>query len=336
MANRGTLILVPGFLGSELRYPVPFTQRQLTVWLDYARLIAGGWRLLELPAPLLPLVAGPALTQFYGPLIDRLSFAGWTVQSAELDWRETIQADGNRLAMQIRRAWFDGHGEPVSLIGHSRGGLVMRAALQTLQLAGQLAFVGNCVGLAVPHQGSLGAAALLGGWQETKLLVYALLAVSQTLLAGGWPKVELNRVISTWPGAYELLPRPGSTWLQPNEVFAVYSVINYTIHGLPLNPAYLAGGRDNWATRPEAPAEVPWIDLVGFGFDTPVGLATQPAELQHPAGYRFSLLGDGVVQVDAARQTGRAFQQFRTDHQGICQHGPALDRAASWLAEGVT
>lgn len=329
MAARGTVVVVPGFCGSELRASA-FGLRH-TVWLDYATMLAGGWRLLASQG-IIPLSAGPPLGAYYGLLTQRLERHGWRVASPRIDWRRPIAENGQVLAAAVRQL-AQNHGGPIHMIGHSRGGLVMRSALQVLGASGDLGLVGRCVGMGVPHQGSLAAAALLGGWQSTKILLYSLLAISEGVLAGGYRRVELNAIIAGWPATYEILPRPGSSWLNPDELAAVYSTGNYSNHGLPINGALLAAALGAWLSLPEAPASVPWVDLAGVGFDTPTGVA-DPTRLNSTAGMRWSLLGDGAVHREAARQAQHGWAELRTSHDRLPQDGLAIDAAHQWLIGG--
>lgn len=323
----GTVILVPGLLGSELRASAfPFLTP--TIWLNYARLIAGGWRLLALQG-VIPLTAGPPLQAYYGPAIERLGQRGWRVVGAQLDWRRSLFADGSTLAALIRTYWAL-TGQPVHLVCHSRGGLVARAALQILDEAGHLAFVGRVVGLGVPHRGSLSAAQLLGGFQSSKLLLYALLSVGDAVLSGGYPNVELNAIIAGWPSVYELLPQPG--WLAGWEQAVLYDSAYYAPQ--PYQQSLATTAEAAWETLPEAPSAVAWLDLYGTGVDTPMGLIA-PVRLTSSAGYRYGLIGDGVVPVVSAAQEDHPAEAWqRVSHDQLPQDGRVLDRVHAWLMGG--
>src|SRR5262249_27527507 len=158
-------------------------------------------------------LGGSPLHQYYGPTIDFMSRFGWRVVSPPLDWRLPIAVNGGALVALIRA---EGALGPVSILAHSRGGLVARYALRILARTDQLWTVARGGGLGVPHQGTLNAVALLGGWELTVRALVNLLQISESFLQGGWPTVELNRVISTWPTVYELMPMPGNGWLDPD------------------------------------------------------------------------------------------------------------------------
>lgn len=322
----GSVVLIPGIAGNQLVRRLLFGRFNSIVWLDYAALSAGGWRLLALDEGE-QLIPGAPLPAYYGPLCDRLRGHGWQVYAPSIDWRRPISLSVVAVADYLQ-AWVPA---PWYLLGHSRGGLLLRSLLLELAARSQLDRVARCAALGCPHQGSLSGVALLGGWQRTKLLTYALLSISETLLAGGYRRPALNAVIATWPSVYELLPRPGSTWLPAEDVDAVYTAANYIHHGLPLYPGLLTAGRASWSTRPEAPDDVPWLDVVGTGVPTPTSL-TDPARLNSPASMGWSEDGDGTVPAIAAVQGDHPWIAYRgVSHDALPQDGRVIDAVSAWF-----
>lgn len=320
----GTVILVPGFCGSSLSIRGP-GRSSLEVWLCYSTLTAGGWRWLAADHTGRDLQPGLPLWEYYGTLASYLGDRGWAVQSARQDWRLPLIQDAYLLCARIREI---SSLEPVHLVGHSRGGLVMRAALAELGRTGELARVGRCVGIGVPHQGSLAAAALLAGWDSTALRIGALLAIGGQALYGGWPRADLDRVIRTWSAVYQLLPRPTSTVWSAETVERLHTPQTWIAAGIDIDGLHLLSSRDNWTATPEAPASVPWTDIAGFGADTPLGVGNW-LDLRRPSSMLFGLTGDGAVPTVAAHQAAHPFRSIRATHDGLVYNAVVL----SWVDE---
>lgn len=301
----GTCLIVPGIAGSELYVaPGSWPHPQVQVWLAPGTLLVGGWRALELgpdgvspPSFLFPRLVGRGpLGAYYRVLASELGKAGWIVSWPDQDWRGQIQNDAARLVATIRDYAVAG---PVSIVAHSRGGLVTRAALALLEQSGQTNLVARVVGLGVPHQGSLAAAQLLGGWDETITLLYRLLLIAPNILALGFPSWDLLRIARTWPAVYELLPQPGARWVNPSDVQRLYEPSSWSSFGAPISGPWLSAAYTRWAALPTLPAGTTWINVVGYGVETPVSLTAAP--LTERGGQLVAPAGDGVVVEQSAR-----------------------------------
>lgn len=335
--STGSIVLVPGFAGCELVTPPSFfgLGPPLKVWLNYAGLPAGMWRWLKLKAdgrtPDFPGVGainprGP-LGSYYGTISVQLAARGWRVIGAQLDWRELLALDGQRLAETIIATAVDG---PVNLVAHSRGGLVTRVALSILSQSGQLGKVSRVVGLGVPHSGTWEAAGLLSGWQMWSRLVRNLLeavpgSLAGDLLFGGW-----QDVVTTWPAIYQLLPAPFASGVSPDALSALYDPAQWAAVGHPVSAAWLDVAHQTWPALPPSPVSVPWLDVIGTGFST----AIYP-RLPHPPAKStdlvYSTAGDGVVPAAWAVQAGRAQYAARVDHSALVVDGRVLSAVDGWL-----
>lgn len=335
------VVLVPGIGGCEL-YTSPSTvlvgsQR---VWLGYRALLAGFWRVLGLapdglspPNPLYPsLAAGPPLPSYYGICSDWLSSRGWTVFGASLDWRGSIVRDAALLVDTIRTASATG---PVRILAHSRGGLVTRQALAFLDAQGELGRVLQVIGLGVPHQGALGPAAILGGWDRFAALVRGLLEIAPKVLVGGYSWLELQAVFASWPGLYQLLPMPGSTWTDVATIDTAYDPATYSAAGLPASATWLAAGRASWSTLPPSAPSIPWIDVNGAGIPTPISIPN-PLLLPLAGTFATTTVGDGTVTELSARQPGRKWIATPTAHGALPSDGRLLDVVDQVMRDGLT
>lgn len=335
-----TIIVVPGISGSELHtvsgyYP----WSGLRVWVGYAALAAGAWRVLGL-APdgvspesvLYPAIrgGGPVL-DFYADLVRYLHQAGYHVVSPPVDWRGTIARDGARLAETILEV---GATAPVLIVAHSRGGLVVRSALQQLGSTAVSHYVARVVALGCPHLGSLAAAALLGGWQQTLLLLYHLLSTISVVWSPTNPILDLVRIVRTWPGVYGLLPSPAATWLPAEDRVALYTPAWWTAGGAAVSADWLSASLAAWGSLAAPPAGLSWVDVVGYGTPTPSALTAAP--ITRPGSLAQDLDGDGTVPVASARYPGGGPAIYAPyTHDGLCREGPVLRAVDQVLRLGL-
>lgn len=321
--TRGTVCLVPGFGGSELvyhtgRFDVFGPQ---ILWIAYDRLLfyferldwSSGW-----------LVPRNAISSYYGPLVQRLWDRGWRVVAPRVDWRGDVAGDAPVVADLVRGEYLR-DGRPVHMLGHSRGGLVIRRALAILAAAGQLDHVGRCVGMGVPHRGTLSPATLLGQVNDTLLAVYTWQrAIQLGIERGDWPR-RVSRTIASWPGLYGLLPDDGHPWLTLADLDRVYTCSSY----LPwnCNQGLSMAGRRSWAGTPDLPAGVQWLDIVGSGVSTPNGLGPT-GDLSSADTYRWSTDGDGTVWLRSwVGWPDPGLVLAGVGHERIPQDGRAIDAA---------
>jgi hypothetical protein len=301
-----TILLVPGFMGSQLlSSPSVFGLIPgVPVWLSYARIAAGYWKQLALgpsgrqPADTSygPLTPGGPISAYLGGFLDWFESRGYVVEFANVDWRSPLQDDGERVAAQIRTL---GSKDPVYIVCHSRGGLVVRWALSNFAPTEQRAFVKGVVGLGVPHQGTWSAAALLAGWSVDfqNLLRVISLGSPGGLIFNGFDGVR--RMASTWPSPYMLMPSPKAPWITPATAAALYDPAAWSAAGFPVDPDWLAFAAAGWAAIPPTPTPTPWVDVVGYSFPTPVD-STGPVPPKRLTDLASSPDGDGTVLVRSA------------------------------------
>lgn len=199
--GKKNLILVPGVMGSMLQ-----SEGMGGIWwadmlrardkLDSLALAPGG---LTDANPSVE-VSACAIDIIYAPLraaIAQSSQFGGSVQFP-YDWRKPLAASARQLANLIHKAHAD-YGEPVHLVGHSMGGLMIRT---TLMLHGVELWpkIGKIVFLATPHYGAVSIA----GYLKNHLWGWEPLAV-----IGAYLSRETFR--SMW-GVLSLLPAPASIY----------------------------------------------------------------------------------------------------------------------------
>src|SRR6185295_3716346 len=131
-----------------------------------------------------------------------LKLAGYDADFHPFDWRQSIDSLGQELAKRIAN---EPAGE-VLLVAHSMGGLVSRAAMKA---GGQK--VKRLIMLGTPNYGSFVPIQALRA-------IYPIIRKIALLDLGHKPEELAQKVFSTFPGLYQMLPAP--------EKFSAFDVFN--------------------------------------------------------------------------------------------------------------
>lgn len=329
-----TVIVVPGFLGSELSSGSSYGLYTPTVWLNPVNLLTGGFPRLRLavpgepspPPPGPPLREGGPLPLYYGLLCGYLSSRGWRVVTPKADWRKPIMHDAANLAALIRS---DSSLWPVRIVCHSRGGLVVRAALALLAETQQQTLVVGVVGIGVPHTGSLNTVPNLACWGSFKLLLERLgkyLPYVSPLSSGDVP---VRQCLRSWPALYELMPAPGASWLEGVQASALYQPAVW--FGSPLDPvaSFLADALAAWGQLAGVPPALDWTDIAGVRLPTPIGVP-DITRIVEPGSLTTTTQGDGNVPLLSAHPGSRRLVTTPASHDMLPNDGrtwPYIDAA---------
>lgn len=260
-----------------------------------------------------PLFVGDPLTPYVGLILQvldvQLHQASYRVLTHSYDWRMDLYAAGVELADRVRLTATED--DPCTLVGHSAGGLVCRAAWRELVIAGESERVRRIVTIGTPHWGTYYAVATWSGLTD---LITQLTAVGQ-IVGGGFGSSavqalgtftvqQLVNVCLTWPALYQLLPLVGA----PDQSADPHRPDLYDStewHGIAGQISALHLGqvltvRDAWLNDPRS-RPPSWVMSVvsGTGFDTP-GTLADPDQLGLPSAIGFNGDGDGVVTADSA------------------------------------
>lgn len=189
--KKGTLFLLPGMMGSQL------WAGERALWLDPVTIGEQGLTGLELDQPL---EAKALLPGVYDRLIEHLGGV-YEVVPFPYDWRRSIKEAAEGLAERVREE-LDGSPHPVRFLGHSAGGLVVRAMMamepdlwrRITERGGRLLMLGT------PNRGSYWVARLLAG--EARL-IHQLAMLD---LEGEGQGQDLPALFRSFPGMLELLP----------------------------------------------------------------------------------------------------------------------------------
>ncbi|MCA9174046.1 MAG: alpha/beta fold hydrolase, partial [Planctomycetales bacterium] len=191
--DRGTVVFLPGILGSSLGKPRALFGND-TIWFDPVSIAMGDAPELKLTesSPVKSLGIVPLKHNF---IRFRLTIAGFRVLSFHYDWRRSIPELGKRLAEFIAADRAD----EVMIVAHSMGGLVSRAALKAASPKVRKK-IKRIVMLGTPNHGSFSPVQVLQGLNSTVQLIGK---ISRTD-----PVDLVKSTFSTFPSVYEMLPQP--------------------------------------------------------------------------------------------------------------------------------
>ncbi len=192
------VVILPGVMGSTLQ----IDGRE--IWLNYWALLRGGIARLRLERTAMVEPTGP-LDAFYGPLIEFLA-RSHRVEVFAYDWRLSVRTAARALAERLE-GWLpeaERTKQPVRLVAHGMGGLVVRAMLADGDIGANLwrrivdLPESRLLMLGTPHQGSYEAMRWLTG-RNPSLAKLSLLDLTQG-------PDDLIDIVRTYPGLLELLP----------------------------------------------------------------------------------------------------------------------------------
>lgn len=198
---RPLAVMLPGTMGSALRVGDEM------VWLKYLALFKGGLGRLRLDADTNQAEIRPTdlLDDFYGPLLAFLA-RSHRVEIFPYDWRLSIRDAAARLVDKLE-AWlpeFERQRQPVHLVAHSMGGLVVRAMIAdggrgTAVWRRILALPNSrFMMLGTPNLGSHEAVRWLTGHNPTQAKL--------SLLDFAHGTDQIIDIVNRFPGLLELLP----------------------------------------------------------------------------------------------------------------------------------
>lgn len=198
---RPLAVLLPGTMGSALQVGDD------AVWLKYLALFKGGLGRLRMDhnANKPDIQPTDLLDDFYGPLIEFLA-RSHRVELFPYDWRLSVRDAAVKLADKLE-AWLpevERQGQPVHLVAHSMGGLVVRAMIadggRGAALWRRIVNLPNSrfMMLGTPNLGSHEAVRWLTGRNPTQAKL--------SLLDFAHNTDEITDIVNRFPGLLELLP----------------------------------------------------------------------------------------------------------------------------------
>ncbi|HRP66152.1 MAG TPA: CHAT domain-containing protein [Thauera sp.] len=320
------LVFLPGIMGSHL------SADGRRIWLDPIELARG--RLVRIAIDSSKTVQPAGLVGMaYGRLAAYLE-SGHRVIRHDYDWRQPIEVLGKALAVRLREALEKHPDQPVRILAHSMGGLVVRAAFAAdpelwPQIAARPGAGVRLLMLGTPNQGShLFVETLLG--QSDTIRMLARLDLRQGMQA-------VLDIVAGFPGAAHLLPAPdfvdtggpaakdyyrAQTW---SELAAINNDFWFgrRLAGKP-NQALLDMARGFWKTIADtrwvahAPERIAYV--FGKADNTPCGLLLLDEGSRPFVRMRGTPHGDGSVTWASGRLPGLPDERcwyMAADHMGL-------------------
>jgi pimeloyl-ACP methyl ester carboxylesterase len=301
--------ILPGIMGSQLGRPRAAPWPANLVWIDPLDIVAG--RLAELRLPDAgALVAMGAISFSYLALKLRLKAAGFAVQVFDYDWRHSILRQGELLAARLRAS----SAQRITLLAHSMGGLLARAALAHADLAQ----VTRVITLGTPHNGTFATLqALRGTYPSVRRLAALDTRHSAEQLS--------HDVFNTLPSLYEMLPPPGGA-LSAIDLLAPE---NWPTTGpQPLHAQLQAARRLH--TR-ITPGDERYTSIVGTGQRTVTGAALVGNDFH----YQITTGGDGTVPLISATLAGADNRYVRCEHSDLPRDAKVASEVLALLSNGL-
>ena len=336
-SSQPALFFLPGIMGSHLR--VGDNDR---VWFDFFDILRGGMHKISIDQP--DIHPDGVFNRFYGQLCDYLGQTHQLYRFA-YDWRRPLADSADRLADRVDGALSAGD-QPVRIMAHSMGGLVVRMMIARYKNVWDRMMAredARFIMLGTPNRGS-------------HLMVETLVGMSDMLrklavLDGKHRLQWLLDLVADYPGALQLLPRPGfqDSGQSPYDYYAQQVWTDFKkFHNdfwfgkqLGAQPAadLLDRIKDTWQVLDDDFADADRIAYVaGYGQRTACGIELD--EKRKRLRMIGTLDGDGSVThasglLDGLIQNNRVWY-MHTDHAGLTGVKDAFPALAELLERGET
>lgn len=303
------VLILPGIMGSTLGSPRPLLLLDDVIWIDPIDIAAGNLTTLALiPGPARYRALGVVLIA-YLKLKLRLRIGGYDVDFHAYDWRQNLDTLGVELARRIAN---DSAGE-ISLVAHSMGGLVSRAAL----LKGATK-VKRLIMLGTPNYGSFVPVQALRATYSVVRKV-ALLDLHHS------PEQLAEQVFSTFPGLYQMLPAP-----EKFNHFDLFDGKNWPATGPRPRQELLAVAKK--AQSLLAPPDERFVLVAGINQDTATDVRVENGEFV----YAMSREGDGTVPLALAQLPDVKTYFIEESHGSLPNNASVGAAVGEILGTGVT
>jgi pimeloyl-ACP methyl ester carboxylesterase len=303
------VLILPGIMGSTLGKRVLLLEDIL--WLNPIEIGLGRLTELRLTGASKYHAVGVILLA-YLKLKLRLRIAGFDATFHPFDWRLGLDTLGEQLADVIA----SDPASQVSIVAHSMGGLVARAALRRVTTK-----VKQLIMLGTPNYGSFAPVQVLRATYDVVLKVAAL-DLHHTA------EELTSTVFNSFPGLYQMLPAP-----EKFGTIDLYDQTSWPAHGPRPDPALLAGVKPVISRL--APADSRFFLIAGVNQDTVTGVQKTGGDFT----YEVSADGDGTVPLAFARLADipDSHTYYVEDSHGSLPNNGAVERAVQdLLANGVT
>jgi len=288
--DRPRVLILPGIMGSRIG-----TEDDL-IWFDPLDIVRGNLELLALDGAASKYGAVGVILLSYLRLKLSLRLAGFDAEFHPYDWRRDVRDLGAELAEHLK-----GEAAEVSLVAHSMGGLVARAALK----AGG-GNVRRLIMLGTPNYGSFAVPQAVRG-------VYSVVRTVAAL--DFWHSAEelAEEVFGTFPGLYDLLP-----WPEKFSAVDLYDRNEWPSEGPRPRSDLLKGAREMHSTL--AAPDDRYVLIAGINQETVTDLSIGGGEFK----YRTSPQGDGTVPLAFAQLPGVPTYFVEEEHGSLPSNGAVI------------
>jgi pimeloyl-ACP methyl ester carboxylesterase len=305
------VLILPGIMGSRLAKKALLGIEDI-LWINPIEIVLGRLMDLKLSGAQSPYHEAGVILLAYLKLKLKLRIAGFDADFFAYDWRLSLADLGKALADAIRQD----SAKQLSLVAHSMGGLVARAALPS---TGQK--VAKLIMLGTPNYGSFAPVQVLRGTYD---VVQKILKVDRTHT----PEQLCGQVFNTFPGLYEMLPSPDKF-----NAVDLYKMDQWPRTGPAPRAERLAAVKP--VIQRLAPADERFYIVVGVNQDTVTGLSMSDGEFH----YEITPDGDGTVPLNFARLAG--IDDSRTyyveeSHGSLPNNGTVETAVSDLLSTGRT
>jgi pimeloyl-ACP methyl ester carboxylesterase len=207
---------------------------------------------------------------------------------------------------------------PASIVAHSQGGLVARAAWEDLLLAGKSNLLRRIITLGTPHKGCYAPAVVFTAEDELFEQVSRIQSGIAAFANGiNFPVVpdfdsvdEMERITATWVSLYQLFPLVDSESRTYDPLRAELLVASNWPSKRNVSELHLEGAADDMQRFLRAPASLPPFEVLttiaGTGQRTPEALQSLESLGQDLEAFRYGTNGDGHVTETSALVYGSA------------------------------
>ena len=279
------------------------------IWVDPIDIAAGKLTSLALiPGPVRHGALGVLLFT-YLKLKLALRLAGYDADFHPFDWRQSIDDLGIELARRIASE----PAKEVSLVAHSMGGLVSRAALKA---AGRK--VKRLVMLGTPNYGSFVPIQALRA-------IYPIVRKIALIDLTHSPEELAQKVFNTFPGLYQMLPAP-----EKFSSFDVFDLQSWPKQGPTPRQPLLDAGRKAQAFL--APADERFTLIAGINQDTVTDAHFDGTQFT----FSVSKEGDGTVPLTFAQLPNVQTYYVEESHGSLPNNSKVITAVKDILALGHT
>ena len=301
------VLIIPGIMGSKIG-----KKRKLfddTIWIDPFDIAAGNLTDLRLNGLDTKFEALGVILIAYLKLKLSLRAAGYDADFYPYDWRKSISLLGKELSVSLSKE----KTAKVSIVAHSMGGLVTRAAI-----AQKAPKIKRVIMLGTPNHGSFAPVQVLRA-------VYPILRKIAFIDLKHSANKLVKKVFRTFPSLYEMMPCP-----EKFSALDLYSLADWPTTGpAPLENMFQSARH---VQQSLAPADDRFCLIAGVNQETVVGAHMEGDEFS----YDLSMEGDGTVPLALAELPGAKTYFVDESHGSLPNNRQVAKAVDDILATGAT